>query len=769
MPGTAFVATSTTNGLPVPYGAFGLFTYLSNQFVEISVDVTQLVKAVVNPCSGINIKTVFVKTKTSTASNAVLEDLVDPIPVSFSAGFTVSAIGTNPKCNGGTDGSITATATGGSGTLSYSINGGANYLSSNVFNGLAAGTYTVTVKDSGGCVITSGPVTLVNPPALVASSLAGTISCNGGTTTVTVGATGGTPPYLGTGSFTVSSGPYSFTVTDAHGCSSTTTGTVSQPPALSASITAQTNVACFGDKTGSVTVAGAGGTSPYSYSIDGTNFGASGTFSGLAAGSYTVTVKDANGCTTTQAVTITQPAAALSASITAQTNVACFGDKTGSVTVAGTGGTSPYSYSIDGTNFGASGTFSGLAAGSYTITVKDANGCTTTQAVTITQPAAALSASITAQTNVACFGDKSGSVTVAGAGGTIPYSYSIDGTNFGASGTFSGLAAGSYTVTVKDANGCTTTQAVTITQPNSALSASAKSTDVGCAPVSAGSVTVTVSGGTAPYAVVVNSVTKNITTSGGSATFGTLPAGTYTATVTDANGCKTTATATVNPSNCVPMAIVTDSSLCTYDVDPSTPCKDFRLLFTQDPKNKGCYKLTASNPGQTYFNVFGSGTPGDTLTFVLTIPYPFVTQGANPIHAYDGVTITPTSTGECLTPGNGIPIKSVTPSPIITLNSYSPKAMGSSVTLTAQVVVPASGFVYLNIHLDYGLKGMGGYSPDLSSNALQCGTSTVVPIPNGDHYLFGLSGDVTGSDQICNINQFSGGTSVGLTPTTGAY
>src|SRR5207244_3792240 len=117
-----------------------------------------------------------------------------------------------------------------------------------------------------------------------------------------------------------------------------------------------------------------GGTSPYSYAIDGVTFGASGTFSNLAAGPYTVTVKDANGCTTTQPVTITQPASALGSSISAQTNVACFGSSTGSVTVAGSGGTGPYRYAITGVTSCAIGTFNNLAAGPYTVTVKDDNG-----------------------------------------------------------------------------------------------------------------------------------------------------------------------------------------------------------------------------------------------------------------------------------------------------------------------------------------------------------------------------------------------------------
>src|SRR5439155_1179461 len=319
----------------------------------------------------------------------------------------------------------------------------------------------------------------------------------------------------------LAAGSYTVTVKDANGCTTTQAVTITQPAsAVSSSISSQTNVACFGGSSGIVTVAGSGGLSIYTFSIDGTTFGKSGTFGSLGAGSYTITVKDANGCTTTQPVTITQPAAALGSSISSQTNVACFGGSTGSVTVAGSGGTSPYTYAIDGTTFGASGTFSSLGAGSYTITVKDANGCTTTQVVTITQPAAALGSSISSQTNVACFGGSTGSVTVAGSGGTSPYTYAIDGTTFGASGTFSSLGAGSYTITVKDANGCTTTQGVTITQPAAAFSSSISSqTNVACFGNPTGSVTVTGSGGTGPYTYAIDGVTF-----GNSGTFNNLAA-----------------------------------------------------------------------------------------------------------------------------------------------------------------------------------------------------------------------------------------------------
>ena len=144
---------------------------------------------------------------------------------------------------------------------------------------------------------------------------------------------------------------------------------------------------CFGSSTGTVTVTGAGGTGTKTYSSDGTTFQDNGTFSDLAAGSYTITVKDANGCTATVPVTITQPASAVSGSITSQTGALCFGSSTGTVTITGAGGTGTKTYSQDGTTFQGSGTFSGLAAGSYTITIKDANGCMATVPVTITEPA----------------------------------------------------------------------------------------------------------------------------------------------------------------------------------------------------------------------------------------------------------------------------------------------------------------------------------------------------------------------------------------------
>ena len=321
-----------------------------------------------------------------------------------------------------------------------------------------------------------------------------------------------------------------------------------------------TNVQCYGNSDGTVTATEIGGVGTITYdllfsSTSGGTFVATGlptdgdsdgSYTSLDVGFYKVVVTEANGCSDTSSeVEITQPSAALTSSISSQTNVDCFGNNNGSVTVAGANGTSPYTYAIDGITFGSSGTFSSLIAGSYTITVKDANGCTKTQAVTITQPSAALTSSISSQTNVDCFGNNNGSVTVAGANGTSPYTYAIDGITFGPSGTFSSLIAGSYTITVKDANGCTTTQGVTITQPAAALTASATGESLYCAGDADGNITLIVSGGTVTYTYSWKKTGDNVTVVSTDQNPSNLTAGTYNVTVTDANGCTATASATI--------------------------------------------------------------------------------------------------------------------------------------------------------------------------------------------------------------------------------
>ncbi len=463
---------------------------------------------------------------------------------------------TNVLCFDGETGAIDITVSGGTTgyTYAWTKDGTPIAQTSQDLLDIKAGTYYLTVTDSKNCtanvsvVITQPAAITFRTPEITHVNCFGentgaiVISATGGTGTITYSILPAVGAQSPSGTFTgLTAQDYTVTATDANGCTATSNITITQPAAaLTTSITAQTDVLCFGDATGSVTVAGANGTAPYEYSLDGGTYQASGTFSPLAAGTYTVTVKDSKGCTKDQSVEILQPDVALTASITAQTNVKCFGEATGTATIAGANGTSPYEYSLDGGTYQTSGTFSALIAGDYIVTVKDKNGCTIDQPFSITEPGAALTTSITAQTDILCFGNSTGSVTVAGANGTDPYEYSLDGGTYQTSGTFSALAAGDYVVTVKDNNGCTKDQAVSILTPAVLVASIGTPTHVLCFGGSTGSATASANGGVGPYSYSWNTVPAQLT-----ATATGLKAGNYIVTVTDANLCTDTESVTI--------------------------------------------------------------------------------------------------------------------------------------------------------------------------------------------------------------------------------
>src|SRR6266536_771464 len=480
---TAFVATNTAAGLPVPYGAFGGTSYLQNQFVEMSVDVTALIAAAIDRCVGIEVKSVFVKTKTAVAFNASLDDFVSPISTTFSAGFVASSSNTAIACNGGLS-TVTVSASGGTGS----------YTGTGTFSH-AAGRYSYTVTDANSCTATTtGNIT--QPSAVAASSSNSAILCHGGNSTVTVSATGGTPGYTGTGTFSHAAGTYSYTVTDAHSCPATTTGTIADQPAVVAS-SSNTAILCHGGNS-IVTVSATGGTGSYN---------GTGTFS-HAAGTYSYTVTDANSCTSTTTGDITQPSSVVASS--SNTAILCHGGNS-IVTVSATGGTGSYS---------GTGTFS-VPAGTYSYTVTDANSCTSTTTGDITQPSAVTADS--SNSAILCNGGNS-TVTVTAGGGTGPYT---------GDGTFS-HAAGTYSYTVTDHNGCTSTTTGTITEP-SAITASSSYTAIACHGGSS-TVTVSASGGTSPYT--------------GTGTF-SHGAGTYSYTVADSEGCTANTTGDITEPSAI--------------------------------------------------------------------------------------------------------------------------------------------------------------------------------------------------------------------------
>jgi gliding motility-associated-like protein len=379
-----------------------------------------------------------------------------------SGGFSLTSAQTNPACNGNTNGTASVNVTGGTSPYTYSWSSGQTTTS---VTGLSAGTYTVTVHDNTGC-INKLTITITQPAPLTPTiAPIKNISCNGGTDgSLGTSPTGGTTPYsyswsngaTGSSNTGLTVGSYTLTVTDSNGCTATASANISQPAVLSATIN-PINVSCNGSSTGSATANPTGGTPKYTYSW--TNGATSNTATGLSAGNYTVTVTDTNGCSTTAAITITQPPP-MGTVMGPNTNVKCHGGNTGSTEVTVSGGSPNYTYSWTGGSTNSSA--SGLSAGTYTVTVTDATGCSVTASTTITQPKQ-LKDSLVSTTQVACSGGKTGAISVGSIGGTPTYTYSWSPGGAGTSST--ALSAGVYTITVTDSNGCTAMVTDTLKQP----------------------------------------------------------------------------------------------------------------------------------------------------------------------------------------------------------------------------------------------------------------------------------------------------------------
>jgi hypothetical protein len=293
-----------------------------------------------------------------------------------------------------------------------------------------------------------------------------------------------------------------------------------------------TSVSCNGGCNGTATVTASGGTPGYTYNWAPSG-GTNATASGLCAGAYTVTVTDAAACTSVSTVTITQPT--MITSVTTGQNVTCNGGCNGIAAVNATGGTPGYSYNWLPSG-GSGATATGLCAGAYTVTITDANGCTSVNSVTITEPSA-MSVSQT-QTNVSCNGDCTGSAMVMVSGGSPGYTYNWAPSG-GTSDMATGLCAGNYTCVITDVNMCSTSSTFSITEP-AVLSVAASSTpDNGSGN---GTATANATGGTPGY-------TYNWAPGGQTDQTATgLTTGTYTVVVTDANGCTMTGTIIVGTS-----------------------------------------------------------------------------------------------------------------------------------------------------------------------------------------------------------------------------
>ncbi|MGI9545060.1 MAG: hypothetical protein ACR2MX_17495, partial [Cyclobacteriaceae bacterium] len=437
-------------------------------------------------------------------------------------------------CNGESNGSATVTPTGGVAPFSYAWDNGEATPTATMLN---AGVHTVTVTDANGAETTCD-VTIAEPPVLSSSTTQVDVLCFGEATgSIDLTVSGGTPGYTflwSNGATTedisgLAAGTYDVTITDANGCETTDSATIGEPADLTCTAALDSGVTINGASDGVATVTPNGGTPGYTYLWD--NGETTQQATGLNAGLHTVTVTDANGCETTCQVMVTEPGV-LACTVALVSDVQCNGESNGSATVTPTGGVAPFSYAWD--NGETTQTATGLNAGLHTVTVTDANGAETTCDVTIAEPP--VLSSSTTQVDVLCFGEATGSIDLTVSGGTPGYTF------FWSTGEttedISNLTAGTYNVTIIDANGCETTNSVTITEPAAALTSSTTQVDVLCFGEATGSIDLTVSGGTPGYTFLWSTGATTEDISG-------LTAGTYDVTITDANGCETTDSVTI--------------------------------------------------------------------------------------------------------------------------------------------------------------------------------------------------------------------------------
>lgn len=401
-------------------------------------------------------------TYTVKITDASLCSLTESFTITQPGALTASTSQTDVLCNGGSNGSTTVNITGGTGTYSYlwAPYGGTAATAT----GLTAGNYSCLIKDANGCQITEN-FTITQPSVLTAiqSQINATCSTNG---QAAVTATGGTTPYTylwsPSGAVTsivtgLTAGNHSVLITDANGCTLTKTYIITTTNTLVASAS-KTDVFCNGTSTGSATVVPSGAPEPFTY-VWSPSGGNASTASNLSAGNYAVTITSATGCSIVKNFTINEPAAIILTPNS--TNITCNGGANGTASVAATGGTGSYTYLWEPSG-GTAATATGLTGGTYTVTVTDANSCSAVKTITITEPAPFL-ANVMA-INVTCYNGNNGSAAANPAGGTGAYSY-LWSHNGATSPSINGLTAGTYTVTITDANSCSATAAIEITQP----------------------------------------------------------------------------------------------------------------------------------------------------------------------------------------------------------------------------------------------------------------------------------------------------------------
>ncbi len=485
-----------------------------------------------NPATGLPVGVYSVSV---TDANGCID--VSTVNVSGTGSITllVTPTAIQTACVGSTDIDIDLTATGGAGPYTYNWAGpGGPYSTEDLMN-VGAGTYAVSVTDGAGCTeVTS--IMITSPLPVLVTGVSTDAGCAGNDGYINTVSIGGSNPYTynwSSGQMTqnismLTAGTYDLTVTDSNGCVETTSFSITTAPAITLQSNGQ-NTSCFGSADGAVTLTVNTGTPPYTYQWS--NGAMTQNISGLIGNTYIVSVTDATGCSQTASATISSPTAMSSAS---SSSAASCTSNNGTATVSTTGGTPGYTYTWNTIPVQNTQTATGLAPGPYMVSITDTNGCMITETVVVAA-STAISAT-TSSTPAICLADN-GTATVNATGGTPPFTYSWNTIPAQTTQTAINLAAGGYSVTVADSNGCTSVQTVTVTAGGS-IAATVSPTSATCAIGNDGSATANPTGGTNPYTYLWSN-SQNVQTA-----INLIP-GTYTVSISDANGCLTIENVTI--------------------------------------------------------------------------------------------------------------------------------------------------------------------------------------------------------------------------------
>ena len=527
------------------------------------------------------------------------------------------------SCSGNTNiGSLTALATGG--TPSYSYSWSNNAGTTNPVNNLTAGTYTVTVHDVFGCSATASGTVVTHVSQLGITAQVSNPVCFGLKGEIIVTVTGATQPITYTwnpGNSTtdtlagIGGGIYNVTAVDANGCSISASYNVSQPTALIVRVPNDTVTSCTGQTTiGTLSASSTGGTAGYTYSWTGGQTTA--TITGLGTGSYCVTATDNVGCTAATCAAVDVISTSIVFNAAQIKNVSCSGGSTGQIILSTTGGVAPITFSWSGGS-SQNDTIRGLPAGTYNITATDVNGCSATASYTINTTSPIVFGADTI-TNVGCTGGNSGSISISTTGGAPIVTYSWSNGLTGR--TISGLAAGGYIVTATDANGCTATAVYTVGQSAPIAIGTPTVVGVSCTG-NDGSISVTATGGTGTLTYHWNPGNHT-----GSSITG-LAAGGYTLTVTDANGCSATAYYIVGHTDCgCPEVIPANNNVV---IPCSQTCTNLSAsVFSAAQTNTYTVAAIPYNPPFAY----NTGTPilvatDDLWSGIINLPFTFCFWG----------------------------------------------------------------------------------------------------------------------------------------------